>query len=82
MKRLFTILFAAMMMLSAEAQTQVKVTGNDGSSWTRSNFSSLYFNDSLNAVVYSQRPSATGYPTVMGTGVTLYLSVDGKPSAD
>ena len=50
MKRLFTILFAAMMMLSAEAQTQVKVTGNDGSSWTRSNFSSLYFNDSLNAV--------------------------------
>ena len=40
------------------------------------------YNDSLNAVVYSQRPSATGYPTVMGTGVTLYLSVDGKPSAD
>ncbi len=40
------------------------------------------YNDSLNAVVYSQRPAATGYPTVMGTGVTLYLSVDGNPSAD
>ena len=40
------------------------------------------YSDSLNAVVYSQRPSATGYPTVMGTGVTIYLSVDGKSSAD
>lgn len=34
--------------------------------------------DSVSAVVFSQRPEATGYPTVMGTGVTLYL----KPDAD
>lgn len=40
------------------------------------------YNDSLNAVVYSQRPSATGYPTVMGTGVTIYLSLDGNQPAD
>ncbi|MBO6168902.1 MAG: PASTA domain-containing protein [Bacteroidales bacterium] len=40
------------------------------------------YSDSLNAVVYSQRPSATGYPTVMGTGVTIYLSLDGTKGAD
>ena len=51
MKRLFTILCAASMMLSAEAQQlQVKVTGNDGSSWTRSDFSALEFNDSINSI--------------------------------
>lgn len=36
--------------------------------------------DSVNAVVYSQRPEATGYPTVMGTGVTLYLKLDADKS--
>ena len=40
------------------------------------------YSDSLNAVVYSQRPSSTGYPTVMGTGVTIYLSLDGKAPTD
>ena len=34
--------------------------------------------DSVNAVVYSQRPEATGNPVVMGTGVTIYL----RPDAD
>lgn len=38
--------------------------------------------DSIAATVYSQRPAATGYPTVMGTGVTLYLSLDAGKSAD
>lgn len=38
--------------------------------------------DSLAAVVYSQRPAATGSPTVMGTGVTLYLTVDADKSAE
>jgi beta-lactam-binding protein with PASTA domain len=53
------------------------------------NVSGLFFDktvrsytDSLNAVVYSQRPSATGYPTVMGTGVTLYLSLDAERTSD
>ena len=40
------------------------------------------YSDSLNAVVYSQRPAATGYPTVMGTGVTLYLSLDADRAAN
>jgi len=39
------------------------------------------YSDSLAATVYSQRPAATGYPTVMGTGVTLYLSLDAGKSA-
>lgn len=34
------------------------------------------YSDSLAAMVYSQRPAATGVPTVLGTGVTLYLSLD------
>ena len=38
--------------------------------------------DSLAATVYSQRPAATGSPTVMGTGVTIYLSLDAGKSAD
>lgn len=40
------------------------------------------YSDSLNAVVYSQRPAATGYPTVMGTGVTIYLSLDESRGAN
>ncbi len=40
------------------------------------------YSDSLAAVVYSQRPAATGYPTVMGTGVTLYLKLDGDLGAE
>ncbi len=40
------------------------------------------YSDSLAAVVYSQRPAATGYPTVMGTGVTLYLKLDADEPAD
>ena len=40
------------------------------------------YSDSLAATVYSQRPAATGYPTVMGTGVTLYLSLDADKSAN
>lgn len=40
------------------------------------------YSDSLAAVVYSQRPEATGYPTVMGTGVTLYLSLDADKKAN
>ncbi len=38
--------------------------------------------DSIAATVYSQKPAATGYPTVMGTGVTLYLSLDAGKSSD
>ena len=34
------------------------------------------YSDSLAAIVTSQRPAATGSPTVMGSGVTLYLSLD------
>ena len=34
------------------------------------------YSDSLAATVTSQRPASTGAPTVMGTGVTLYLSLD------
>lgn len=34
------------------------------------------YSDSLAATVTSQRPASTGVPTVMGTGVTLYLSLD------
>lgn len=40
------------------------------------------YSDSLAATVYSQRPAATGYPTVMGTGVTLYLTLDADKSAE
>ena len=40
------------------------------------------YSDSLAATVYSQRPASTGYPTVMGTGVTLYLSLDADKGAE
>lgn len=40
------------------------------------------YSDSLAATVYSQRPAATGYPTVMGTGVTLYLKLDAEKPAE
>jgi beta-lactam-binding protein with PASTA domain len=40
------------------------------------------YSDSLSATVYSQRPAATGYPTVMGTGVTLYLKLDAEKPAE
>lgn len=34
------------------------------------------YSDSLNAVVYEQRPGATGLPMNMGSEVSLYLTVD------
>ena len=40
------------------------------------------YSDSLAATVYSQRPAATGVPTVLGTGVTLYLSLDANKGAN
>ena len=40
------------------------------------------YSDSLAATVYSQRPAATGVPTVLGTGVTLYLSLDADKGAN
>ena len=40
------------------------------------------YSDSLAATVTSQRPAATGVPTVLGTGVTLYLSLDANKGAN
>jgi len=34
------------------------------------------YTDSLNAVVYSQKPEATGEPTMMGSGVAIFLTLD------
>lgn len=40
------------------------------------------YSDSLAAKVTSQRPASTGNPAVMGTGVTLYLSLDADKGAN
>lgn len=40
------------------------------------------YSDSLAATVYSQRPASTGVPTILGTGVTLYLSLDANKGAN
>ena len=34
------------------------------------------YSDSLSAAVYAQRPEATGDPVMMGTGVTIMLTID------